>query len=261
LLFLDSKYAMLHMILEIATYSIDAALLADQAGADRIELCSGPAEGGLTPGIGTIRETIRSVTKPVFVMIRPREGDFCYTHAEFNAMLEDIRMARDSGARGIVTGVLTPEGLPDTARLKQIVDLAGKLQVTFHRAFDMVKDPFTSLEMIIQCGVHRILTSGLKKTALDGVETIRALVSQAAERVGIMPGSGINLANIEEIAARTGCREFHLSAKYWADGPMQFRNPIPEMGGGLISGEYGRWLTDPEIIRRMKTIQGVQGFD
>lgn len=249
------------MVLEIAAYSVQAAINAWQAGAHRIELCSGPAEGGLTPGIGTITETIRRISIPVFVIIRPREGDFLYSDAEFEAMKEDIRMAKISGAKGIVTGVLTPDGYPDIRRLTEIVDLAGDLPVTFHRAFDMTKNPQEALEMIIGCGVRRILTSGTRKNAEDGIPEIAALVRQAEGRIIIMPGSGIHAGNARKIADATGCTEFHLSAKHWADGFMQFRNPEAEMGGGTASGEYGQWLPDPEIIRSIRTNLGIQGFE
>jgi copper homeostasis protein len=203
----------LKSILEIAVFNPEAALIADQAGADRIELCSSYAEGGITPSWGAIRETKRLVKCEVFVMIRPRAGNFHYTEAEIAVMKSDIAQCKTLGADGIVLGCLDKDSLVDEALLKMFVELSNPLPVTFHRAFDLCHEPVEALEKLIHCGVKRILTSGQHASAAEGIELIAALNKKANGRITIMPGAGINPGNISMIAKASGCFEFHASAK------------------------------------------------
>lgn len=199
--------------LEIAVFSVEAALAAIDAGADRIEFCENPKEGGTTPSFGSLSALISLTTKPVFPIIRPRGGDFLYTKNEFNAMRSDVLMARKLDYPGIVIGLLNADGSIDTERTKRLVDLANPMEVTFHRAFDRCKDPFKALEDIISTGCKRILTSGQVPNAADAIPLLKKLVEQAGDRIIIMPGSGVRSNNIKEIMQATGAKEIHSSAR------------------------------------------------
>ena len=199
--------------LEIAVFSVEAALAAIEAGADRIEFCENPKEGGTTPSFGSLSALISLTSKPVFPIIRPRGGDFLYTKNEFNAMRSDVLMARKLDYPGIVIGLLNQDGSIDVERTKRLVDLANPMEVTFHRAFDRCKDPFKSLEDIIATGCKRILTSGQVPNAADAQPLLKKLVEQAGDRIIIMPGSGVRSNNIKEIIESTGAKEIHSSAR------------------------------------------------
>ena len=183
-----SKY--LTPLLEVAVFSYHGARMAEEAGADRIELCENPHDGGTTPSYGYLRQVKEAIQIPVFPIIRPRGGDFLYSVEEWNMVLQDIRMCKELGFPGIVTGSLTAAAAVDVDQLQRAVDVAYPMQVTFHRAFDRVAKPELSLEQIINSGCSRILTSGCKPTAPEGKELIRRLVQQAGDRIIIMPGSG-----------------------------------------------------------------------
>ena len=200
-------------LLEIATFSTEAAIIADKAGADRIELCSGYAEGGLTPSLGTIRFVKENVNCPVFVMIRPRGGDFCYGKSEIEVMKRDIEQCKEIGVDGIVFGILDKNFAINEEAIRQLVSFSAPLSVTFHRAFDSCHDPMNGLEILIDCGVKRILTSGQKSSAMEGIDFITELNKKAKDRIIIMPGAGINPGNISDLVKQTGCKEFHASAK------------------------------------------------
>ena len=200
-------------LLEIAVFSAEGAVIAAQAGADRIELCSGYADGGLTPSMGTINFVRKQVTCPIFVMIRPRGGDFCYSKAEIEIMGNDIEQCKKIGVDGIVAGVLNSDFSIDEKTISDLVKLSAPLPFTFHRAFDVCHDPMDALEVLINCGVKRILTSGQKSSALEGASFISELNENSNGRILLMPGAGINPGNISEIVKQTGCHEFHASAK------------------------------------------------
>ena len=199
--------------LEIAVFSVEAALAAIKAGADRIEFCENPQEGGTTPSFGSLSALISLTSKPVFPIIRPRGGDFLYTENEFNAMRSDILMVRKLDYPGIVLGLLKADGSIDTVRTKRLVDLASPMEVSFHRAFDRCNDPFKALEDIIAIGCKRILTSGQVPNAADATPLLKKLVEQAGDRIIIMPGSGVRSNNIKEIMQATGAKEIHSSAR------------------------------------------------
>ncbi len=237
------------MLIEIAVFSLEAAIAAFNSGAHRIELCSAPAEGGLTPSAATMRLARKYVKIPIHVMIRPREGDFCYSTKEFEAMLLDVAAAKVVGMEGIVAGILNPDGSVDEERMALLVDAAAPMNVTFHRAFDMTKDQDEALEAIIYAGCARILTSGGRQTASEGIEKLAELVKKAGDRISIMPGSGVNLANIKNITENTGAREIHLSARSFVPGKMEFKQPLVTMGGTVSIPDYDLQLPDEKAIR------------
>ncbi len=236
------------MIIEIAVFNIEAAIAAYQAGAQRIELCSAPAEGGLTPSAATMRLARKLVKIPIHVMIRPREGDFCYSDREFETMLLDIAAARMAGMEGIVAGVLNPDGTVDEKRTAILVDAAAPMNVTFHRAFDMAVDLPGAMESIIYAGCSRILTSGGQQTAPLGLDMISRLVKSAGNRITIMPGSGVNSENIRHIAEVTGAKEIHLSARSFIPGKMNYKKPDVTMGGTATIPDYDVQLPNAQMI-------------
>ena len=212
------------MKLEIIGFNIESCIAAQRAGASRIELCAGPGEGGVTPSYAFIKTAREKLHIDLYVMIRPREGDFLFSDDEFEMMKTDVAICKELGCDGIVTGILTRDGHVDKERCRQLIDLAYPLEATFHRAFDRVADPIEALEDIISLGFERILTSGLKPKAIDAIETLAALVKQSGGRIIIMPGSGITAANIIEVAEKTGAKELHSSASFLKDSDMQFQN-------------------------------------
>jgi copper homeostasis protein len=237
--------------LEILAYSLEACMLAEKSGADRIELCDNPGDGGTTPSAGTIRQAIHRTKIPVFPMIRPRGGDFLYSDAEFDAMREDINICKIFGAQGVVFGLLLADGTVDKARCSRLVEDAYPLDVTFHRAFDQTPDPFQALEDIIACGCTRILTSGQQARADEGSALIRSLVEQAADRIIIMPGSGIRSGNLPALIRDTGAAEFHSSAGVWTEGAMTHRPPLFAQGLMLQ-------MPDPVEVSTMQAILQAQ---
>ena len=210
--------------LEVIAFNIEACAIAQENGADRIELCANPAEGGTTPSYGLILAAKQRCSIPVFVMIRPRGGDFLYSDEEFLIMRADIIQCRDHGCDGVALGLLNADGTVDRKRTKELVHLAYPMEVTFHRAFDRVKDPVQSLEDVISCGCTRILTSGLKTTAIEGAGLINKLVEKADERIIIMPGSGVRSGNIDALIKQTGAIEFHTSAGVLKNSEMGYVN-------------------------------------
>jgi copper homeostasis protein len=171
-------------------------------------------------------------------MIRPRGGDFCYGAAEFAAMVHDVHLAKDVGAKGVVFGILTPEGDVDVERTRQLIQEARPLAVTFHRAFDMTRDPFAALEALVGLGVDRVLTSGHEPSVLEGLDLIAELVARAAGRIIVMPGGGITDRNIARIRAKVPTSEMHFAGGEPVESRMRFRNPRVFMGGTLRPPEY-----------------------
>jgi copper homeostasis protein len=210
--------------LEVIGFDIAGCLIAQQAGADRIELCDNPGEGGTTPSYGFIKTARENLQIDLYPIIRPRGGDFLYSDAEFEVMKTDVQICKDLGCDGVVIGMLNKDGTVDKKRCKELVGLAYPLGVNFHRAFDRVKDASQALEDVIEIGCERILTSGLQPTALEGAETIAALIKQADERIIIMPGSGVRSDNIIELAKKTGAVEFHTSARIHIESKMNYTN-------------------------------------
>jgi copper homeostasis protein len=201
------------MFLEIIGFDILGCRIAHAAGADRIELCASPDLGGTTPNQVLIAQAMAEMQIPVYVMIRPRGGDFCYSEAEFEEMKESIIYCKSIGCQGVVFGLLTPTGHMDVNRCAELIALAQPMGCTFHRAFDVVAEPDVALEQVIELGFERILTSGQEPTALAGAQSIAAWIEQAAGRISIMPGSGITATNIAQIRSLTKATEYHASAK------------------------------------------------
>ena len=208
--------------LEVIAYNIESCHIAQQAGAHRIELCANPADGGTTPPYGFIKAARKNVSIELYCMIRPRGGDFLYSGADFEIMKTDVQIAKQLGCDGVVIGILNPDGSIDKDRCKKLVELAYPMGVTFHRAFDRVKDAHSALNDVIETGCERILTSGLQPECTEGATLIAKLIQQAADRIVIMPGSGLNAENIIEVAKITGAREFHTSAKCILKSTMKF---------------------------------------
>jgi len=244
---------------EVCVEGVPGAIAAEAGGADRIELCAGLVEGGTTPSFGTISRVLDTLSIPTVVLIRPRGGDFLYTAEELEALLCDVDVIRESGAFGIATGVLTREGDVDVHAMEQVMDAAGSLSVTFHRAFDMTRDPHRSLETLIHLGVHRVLTSGLERSVPEGLELLGSLVELAKGRTSIMPGGGIREDNIRDIIGKTGVNEVHFTAFASLESPMAHRNTRPLMGSDRVPGEYGRLVTAPEGVRRIVNSAAAMG--
>ncbi len=217
------RYNMLFK-LEICSFDLMSALLAQEAGAHRIELCAGPAEGGTTPGPGTIRAARERLHIDLYPIIRPRGGDFLYSDEEYDTMLKEVAYCKQIGCNGVVIGLLNADGTVDKKRASRLVELAYPLGVTFHRAFDWAANPFEALEDIIGIGCERILTSGQRPTAMDGVALINELVRQADDRIIIMPGSGVRSDNVLSLAEKTDANEVHTSARTRVHSAMEFVN-------------------------------------
>ncbi len=239
------------MKLEICANSVASCLEAQKGGAYRVELCAAIPEGGTTPSYGEIALARELLTIKLNVIIRPRAGDFLYSAHEHRVMLKDIEMCRQLGVDGVVIGCLTSDGEVDMARNADLISAAGNMSVTFHRAFDMCRDKYESLERIIELGCHRLLTSGGKAKAEDGIDLIKRLIEYSKGRIIVMPGSGITEDNIATIARQTGATEFHLSARIPVRSSMRYRNTEVSMGGKNIEiDEYVLPTTSAERVRK-----------
>lgn len=214
-----------NIILEVAVFSVEAALAAINAGANRIEFCENPTEGGTTPSYGSLKTLIAKTSIPVFPIIRPRGGDFLYAEAEFECMKADLLLVKELGYPGAVIGLLKEDGSIDKERTAELVRLASPMEITFHRAFDRCKDPFVGLEDIIATGCKRILTSGQVPNVSDALPLMKTLVDKAASRIIILPGSGVRANNARKIIDETGAKEIHSSARKAIPSLMKFNAP------------------------------------
>ena len=241
--------------IEICANSVESAAKAQEGGAYRVELCAGIPEGGTTPSFGEIRmaRQLLQQTK-LHVIIRPRGGDFLYTQLEQEIMLHDIKVARQLGADGVVFGCLTAEGNVDIPAMKKLMNAVGDMSVTFHRAFDMCRNPMEALEDIIELGCHRILTSGQEANAPAGAALLKELIEKADGRIIIMPGCGVKPSNLLQLAEETGATEFHFSGRSSLESDMIYRNPKVSMGGTVKIEEYQRDVTDVEIVKEAVSI-------
>jgi len=203
------------MIIEVCAESYKYAVKAEKAGADRIELCKDLHLNGLTPDYESAKRTIDTLNIPVFILIRPREGDFIYSKEEFELMKSDIVKFKEMGCKGIVSGVLNSDNSIDNKRTKELVEISKPLDFTFHRAFDVVSDPLKEIENLIQLGVERVLTSGQKDKAIEGLKILEELTKKSNGKIIVMPGSGITKINYRKFS---GFNEIHGS----------FKNGIPE---------------------------------
>jgi copper homeostasis protein len=238
------------MDLEVCIDSVESAIAAERGGARRVELCSDLLEGGITPGAGLIAAVRRRVVIDLYVMIRPRGGDFCVTASEFEVMQEEIRQARKLGVNGVVLGVLDEQGRVDMERTRQLVELAAPLPVTFHRAIDMTPDISKALEDVVATGASRILTSGGAPDAARGMAEIARMVESARGRIAIMAGCGVSAETIVSLVEGTGASEFHSSARTAFRSPVRFRKEGIAMGD-IRDREYKRFMVREESVRAM----------
>lgn len=239
-------------LIEVCVNSVESALAAQDGGADRVELCDNLFEGGTTPSAGSIALARERLQIRLHVIIRPRGGDFLYSDLEFAIMRRDIEVAKELGADGVVLGLLTADGEIDVPRTAELAALARPLSVTFHRAFDVARDPFQALETLARMGIDRVLTSGQEESVAEGAELIADLVTRAADRLIVMPGGGFSVRNVGRIVAQTGAREIHVTGFADVDSQMRFRNERVFMGGLLRPPEYNRAVTDAAIIRNLR---------
>lgn len=237
---------------EVCAYSLESCINAAKAGADRVELCAGLYEGGTTPSTGLISLVKAAVPIELFVMIRPRGGDFLYSEAELEVMKADILHTKNAQADGIVLGILQKNGQVDLAKTKEFVDLAYPLKVTFHRAIDVTPDPLEALEAIIEAGCMRILTSGQKNKAEDGIATIESLVKAAKGRIEIMAGSGLNVQNAG-LFLQIGVDAIHLTGKSVRESEMEYRKKDVSMcdvvGISEFEIAYSDYLKIKEVVK------------
>jgi len=241
-------------ILEICCYTVESAIKAEKAGANRVELCDNYPEGGTTPSYGAIQQALKQLSIPVNVIVRPRGGDFHYSHEEFEVIKADVGQLKKMGVNGIVVGFLHANGTVDIARTKEIVELAAPMEVTFHRAFDMCNNPLKALGQLKTTGISRILTSGAQQTALQGMGLLKQLTEAAGETLSIMPGSGVNEQNLQQLMEITGAHEFHSSAKTFRTTNMTWFNPHISMGGDNTMDEYKTITVDADQIKAMAKI-------
>ncbi len=248
------------LLIEVCCGSAQSAINAQEGGAHRVELCQNLEVGGTTPSAGDILLTRSRLTIDVNVLIRPRDGDFLYSENELNIIRQDIAFCKSAGVNGVVMGFLTKDGEIDQQLIKEMMELARPMSVTFHRAFDLCRNPKTALEQLIDLGVDRLLTSGQKPTALEGAPLIKSLVQQAGKYLTIMPGSGIREHNICELLKLTGAREFHVSARHTLMSEMAYQPVGVSMGS--TSHNFQHQEIDAEAIRRlMSTIELNSGID
>ena len=234
-------------LLEICAFTIQSCLIAERAGAARVELCDNPIEGGTTPSWGTIRQVREKITIPLYPIIRPRSGNYFYDEDEFDIMRHDIRVCKELGCNGISVGVGTLHAKIDTERMKRIVEWASPMGVTCNRVFDGTPDPFRALEELIECGCERVLTSGQKSAAPDAGALLAKLVQQAGERIIIMPGAGIKSSNVAQLRKACGANEFHASARVVLPNPITYIN-------SEVS-DYGNvYVADEEEVKKMVAV-------
>ena len=236
--------------LEICAYSAQSVAIAAACGADRVELCSGRLEGGTTPGYGLLHQALQHKSLGVFPIIRPRGGDFCYSESEFGEMCRDVEFCREQGVQGIVTGILHPDGSFDIPRMQHLKSLLGNLEFCVHRAIDMCRNPLEALEQLIELGITRVLSSGARNTAIEGIDTLHKMVQASNGRIQIMAGSGVNASQIETLW-QAGIRHFHASASSLYPSAMEYRNPHIRMGKQGDQDEYLRTETDPHKIKTL----------
>lgn len=223
--------------IEICAGSLDDAVAAEKAGAARIELNSSLFLGGLTPSLGSLKLVKKETNLKVLTMVRPRAAGFLYTSAEFKTMEEDAKLFIDNGADGIVFGFLNEDGTIDTKRCESLIKIAGTKEKVFHRAIDVVPDPLKALDLLIELGFTRVLTSGQEPTAYEGMELIAAMVKHAKGRIEILPGGGITKKNAAKLVQGTGVTQIHFAALKAVSEPSTARNPSIYYGGALYPPE------------------------
>jgi copper homeostasis protein len=242
------------MILELCTASVDDCITAQAGGADRVELNAGLMLGGLTPSLGTVQIASAVISLPIISMIRPRPGGFCYSSSDFFVMERDAELMEAHGAQGIAFGILTEEGHVDEVRCRTLIDHCGELGIVFHRAFDVVPDPFQAIDLLVDLGVNRIMTSGQEASAYNGAENIARFIDYAAGRIEILPAGGINRFTLADVLARTGCTQVHASLSRKSTDRSTQSRPQVAFGGGLKMPETRFTTTDPQAVNQMRCL-------
>ena len=236
-------------ILECCVDSVESAITAKNGGASRLELCSSLIIGGTTPDVALVKEIRKHTDIRIHALIRPRFGDFCYTRHEMEIMKSQIRALKGAGVEGVVIGILDEDGNLDVRKMQELLQEASGLSITLHRAFDMCRDPFQTLEEAIQLGIDTVLTSGQKQSAWEGRELLKELIEKADGRIDIMAGAGVGASVIEKLIPVTGGTSFHMSGKVTLDSPMRYRKQEVSMGLPSLS-EYEIWQTSEAAVRK-----------
>jgi copper homeostasis protein len=239
------------MELEICVDSVESAIAAESGGAQRVELCSGLVEGGLTPSLGLIHAVRSRIGIGVYVMIRPRGGDFLYSEEELSVMRDDIALAAHAGVQGVVLGLLTVDGRVDVARTRELVELARPMEVTFHRAIDMSSDLEGALEEVIASGADRVLSSGGEQTAVRGSGRINDMVRASRGRIRLMAGGGVRAENVQEVAWATGAVEFHAGLRSHIPSRARYQVQKVSLGDPGVDG-YVRSVVLTEDVRMLR---------
>ena len=245
--------------LEVCVDSVQSAVNAASGGASRLELCSNLTEGGTTPSLGMLKTVKKAVSIPVYAMVRPRGGDFLYSDTELQVMKEDIRLLKENGVDGIVFGVLTANGDIDLEKTKELLQLSRPLPVTFHRAFDMARDLDSSLDVLVDLGIERVLTSGGDSTALEGLPVLERLVRRGGNKILVVPGGGITERNLDRILMGCGATEFHCSARCSVASAMDFRRTNVGMGASFGPPEYCVKVADQNRVTALLAVCGSLG--
>lgn len=236
---------------EACVDSVESSLNAQQGGADRIELCADLLEGGITPSYAMLKLVMEKLSIPVNVLVRPRGGDFLYTNNEFEVMKKDIEFCKQIGVNGVVIGILNDDGTVDKIRTQELIEAARPMSVTFHRAFDITRNPLEALDRLIELGVERLLTSGQEADVYKGIPTLKRMVEHAGNRIVIMPGGGVTETNIKEVVEKTGVKEIHASARERIKSKMKYVNPKTSMSDSKNMEVYDLMITSAERIRAM----------
>lgn len=243
-----SKYT-----LECCVDSTASAICAKKGGADRLELCSNLVIGGTTPTLPLYRQIREAADIRIHILIRPRFGDFLYTEPEKELIIKEIEMFREAGAEGIVIGCLKPDGTLDCEAMKQFIDCAGTMSVTLHRAFDMCRNPFQTLQDAISLGIDTILTSGCQSSCIKGIDLLRQLQHESGDKITILAGAGVDEKAVRLLLAETDITAFHMSGKKIIKSRMQFINPDVSMGIPGMS-EYEIWETDSQAVANVRSL-------
>ncbi len=240
------------MLIEVCCGSADDAINAEKGSANRVELNSNLFHGGLTPSIGTLEVVKDRLSIPVMTMVRPRQGGFCYSEAEFEVMKRDLKELLAHGSDGIVTGVLKPDGTLDVERLKELRELAGDAVCVFHRAIDVVPDWKRALETLIELKFNRVLTSGQESDVFFGLETVREMRLFAGDAIEILPGAGVTVKNARRVAEITGCNQMHVAYFRQLSDTSTSNNRGIYYGGALYPSEMTYDVIDSDYISRVR---------
>jgi copper homeostasis protein len=242
------------LLLEVCVASVEDALAAHAGGADRLELNAALALGGLTPSLGALIEVVRAVPLPVVAMARPRPGGFCYSEADFRTLRRDVDLLLENGAAGIAFGILHDDGRIDAGRCRDVVRQVEPREAVFHRAFDVTPDPLAALDVLIDLGVRRVLTSGQEETAYNGSALIAELVRRAGGRIEVLPAGGINRFTVADVAARTGCDQVHASLRHAVPDRSTAARPRVSFGAASRPPEDRYAATDPAAVAELSEL-------